>query len=154
MEFLGPLEKPEDIARLITGQMRNQSLFGHCFWPIERSCDGVLIGYCGLNPAPAGTPLEGQIEIGWRLARHAWGQGYATEAAATCLSWGFETLPVQSIAAMTVPANLGSQRVMERLAMTRRADLDFDHPALATSDPLRAHIVYSIGRETWSARNG
>ena len=154
MEFLGPLEAPEDIARLIAGQMRNQSLFGHCFWPVERLADNALIGYCGLNPAPAGTPLEGQVEIGWRFARHAWGHGYATEAAAACLDWGFASLSLYSIAAMTVPANLRSQRVMKRLAMTRRPGLDFDHPGLPEGDPLRPHIVYTIDHSIWKNRNG
>ena len=154
MEFLGPLETHEDSALLIAGQMRNQALFGHCFWPVEQRSGGALIGYCGINLAPEGTPLEGQLEIGWRLARHAWGHGFASEAAAACLAWGFANLPPSSIAAMTVPANLRSQRVMERLAMTRRPDLDFDHPGLPEGDPLRRHIVHAIDRDSWNARNG
>ena len=146
MELLGPLTTMEDARGLVSGQMVNQSLFGHCFWPIERRSDGRLLGLCGLNPAPKATPLEGEIEIGWRLASDAWGQGYGLEAARASLAWGWANLDVPTIAAITVPANRRSWGPMERLGMTRFPEEDFDHPALAPGDPLRAHILYRIAR--------
>lgn len=82
MEFLGPLPTLEDERSFVAGQIVNQSLFGHCFWAIERRSDHALIGLCGLNPGPKNTPLEGKMEIGWRLTHPAWGKGYAREAAA------------------------------------------------------------------------
>lgn len=89
------------------------------------------------------------MEIGWRLARNAWGQGYAREAAVESLRWGFGQVEVDAILAMTVRANSRSWKLMERLGMTYRPDLDFEHPALAESDPLRPHIVYAMEREAF-----
>ena len=146
MEFLGPLMDRDEAQQLVAGQMLNQSLFGHCFWPVERRSDGALLGFCGLNPGPKDTPLDGEIEIGWRLAWAAWGQGYAREAAEASLEWGFANLPNDSIYAITVEANTRSWGLMERLGMTRHTDLDFDHPNVPDGSPLKPHITYRIGR--------
>ena len=142
MRWLGPLMDRNDAQRLVDGQILNQSLFGHCFWPVERRSDRAVLGFCGLNPLPAGTPLEGKIEIGWRLARYPWGHGYAREAAEASLAWGFAHLSDPAIWATTVLANTRSWGLMERLGMTRQPHLDFDWPDYAVEDPLCPHIVY------------
>ncbi len=146
MEFYGPLESPGGAQHLVAGQIVNHGLFGHCYWPVQRRSDGALLGFCGLNPGPKNSPMEGKIEIGWRLAHAAWGQGYAKEAAAASIIWAWDNLNDDAIWSYTVPANTRSWGLMERLGMTRRADFDFDHPALAVGNPLRAHITYSINR--------
>jgi RimJ/RimL family protein N-acetyltransferase len=145
MEFLGPLMDLGACRELVDGQILNQSLFGHCFWPIERKSDEALLGLCGLNPGPENSPLEGKPEIGWRLAYTAWGQGYAREAAQATLDWAWRNMPDDEVFSMTVAVNLRSWRLMERLGMVRRPDLDFDHPELALGNPLRPQICYSIG---------
>ena len=146
MEFLGPPMSHEDGRVLVTGQLLNQSLFGHCYWPVERRADGAVLGFCGLNVGPEGSPWAGEIEIGWRLAHHAWGQGYAWEAARACLDWGWSNLAVSSIITFTVAANTRSRRLMDRLGMARRPERDFDLPDLPPGDPLRPHIVYRTNR--------
>ncbi len=151
MEFLGPRESPEDVQKLVAGQIVNQALVGHCFWPIERQSDSILLGYCGLQIGPAGTPLERKTEIGWRLAHPAWGQGYACEAALASLEWGFSNLSDEAIYAMTVTANVRSWGLMERLGMARRVDLDFDHPAVPDGSPLKRHITYRMDRPETAA---
>ncbi|TCM18518.1 RimJ/RimL family protein N-acetyltransferase [Novosphingobium sp. PhB165] len=152
MEFLGPLASAAQVAEIIARQQGFQRDYGHCFWAIERKSDGQFLGFCGLKPGPVGTPLEGRVEIGWRLAREAWGQGYARESAAASLDWGFTVFGADAILAMTVLGNSRSWGLMERLGMTRRHDQDFDHPALAPEDPLRPHIVYSITQAEWAAQ--
>lgn len=146
MEYLGPLmsrtEVDEAIARL-QGFQRDR---GHCFWAVERPADGAFLGFCGLKPGPDETPLENQIEIGWRLTRHAWGHGYAREAAEASLDWGWRTLAAETIMAMTVLGNLRSWGLMERLGMVRLPELDFNYSGLAADDPLRPTIVYAKAR--------
>jgi len=146
MEFLGPLQTREEIEGAIARQRAFQASHGHCFWAVERRADGAMLGFCGIKPGPADTPLQDRLEIGWRLRADSWGQGYAREAAQASLAWAFATLPDARIWAMTVLANERSRGLMERLGMTRHPELDFDHPALPEDSPLRAHIVYSIGR--------
>lgn len=118
---------------------------GFGFWAVERRDTGGFIGFCGLNRVNFPCPVEGEVEIGWRLARTAWGQGFAREAAQACLDWGADH-GLARIVSFTVPANVRSWGLMERLAMRRRADLDFDHPRLADDSPLKRHIVYVASR--------
>ena len=144
MRYLGPLTDEATSRAGYERMVAIEAEVGFCFWAIERKDAAAFIGFCGLLPGT--SPIEGEIEIGWRLARNAWGQGYAREAAAAALDWGWANLDTQSIVAITVPANVRSWGLMERIGMTRVVDGDFDHPNLAAGDPLRRHLLYRIGR--------
>jgi RimJ/RimL family protein N-acetyltransferase len=127
---------------------------GISFAAAERRSDGALLGMVGLAVVRFTTmasPLDGAVEVGWRLAREHWGQGYATEAARAWLAHGFEAMDVPEIIAFTAPANARSQAVMRRLGMRHDPGRDFEHPALPEGHPLRRHLVYAIGRRDWEA---
>jgi RimJ/RimL family protein N-acetyltransferase len=149
MEFLGPLETEDGIRAAISRQQVYQANLGHCYWAIERKVDSEMIGFCGIQPEPAGTPIAGLPDVGWRLGRACWGQGYAREAAQASLDWGFANLPDDAIWAITVFANTRSWGLMERLGMVRHHNLDFDHPRVPDDSPLKRHITYSIRRAIW-----
>ncbi|HEY0412367.1 MAG TPA: GNAT family N-acetyltransferase [Allosphingosinicella sp.] len=146
MRHIRPSTTRKESDEAIDRQRAMQAELGHCFWALERREDGAFLGFCGLRTSVPGTPIAGDVEIGWRLGRAFWGFGYAREAAAASLDWAFANLPVPRIVAITVPANTRSWRLMERLGMTRRPDLDFLHPTLPEGDPLRAHITYVMDR--------
>jgi RimJ/RimL family protein N-acetyltransferase len=144
MRYIGPLATRGDVRSTHDRMNGRLARHGHCFWAVERKIDGRFLGFCGLV---RGTPpIGGEVEIGWRLARHAWGQGYAREAAEASLSWAWRNLDRASIAGVTVAANVRSRALMERLGMIREPGGDFDHPELSSRDPLRRHIFYRIGR--------
>jgi RimJ/RimL family protein N-acetyltransferase len=122
---------------------------GHTFWVVERKADGAFLGFCGLKVAKvSGTPVDGEVEIGWRLREDVWGQGYAKEAAQAALQWAWANIDCARIVSFTIPANVASWGLMERLGMTRRADLDFSHPDFAADHPLSGHITYVVERPT------
>jgi RimJ/RimL family protein N-acetyltransferase len=147
MEHLGPLITRAEADVLLDRQRALQARLGHTFWALENRETGDFLGFCGLKIMPERIPgLEDVIEIGWRLRRDAWGQGYAREAADAAIAWGWANLPDDRIAAITTPGNVRSWGLMERLSMTRRHDLDFRHPNLAADDPLAPHITYEIRR--------
>ncbi len=118
---------------------------GWGLWAIERRADGEFLGWTGLNPVTFPCPVENDVEIGWRLARAAWGQGHAREAALAALAFGWE-LGLARIVSFTVAANTRSWGLMQRIGLDRREDLDFDHPRLAAGHPLRRHITYAGNR--------
>jgi ribosomal-protein-alanine N-acetyltransferase len=86
------------------------------------------------------------MEVGWRLARSAWGRGYATEAATAAVAFGFEALSLREIVSFTVVGNQRSRAVMERLRMTHDPQEDFDHPRLTVGHPPRRHVLYRLAR--------
>lgn len=144
--FLGPLQSRAESDALIDRMIAMEADLGYCLWAIERRADATFLGFCGLNAGPVGTPLEGGLEIGWRLARAYWGQGYAREAALACLDWTWANLAIEGLFSMTVPANTASWGLMERLGMFQLQGRDFDHPGVPDGSPLKRHIVYRIDR--------
>ena len=125
---------------------------GWGLWAIEVPGLAPFIGYVGLWPADyvTGDPM---VEVGWRLAREHWGNGYVTEAAREALRFGFEDVGLDEIVSFTVPQNERSWRVMERIGPQRDPSGDFDHPNVdaAAYPHLVRHAFYRLGRGEWRA---
>ena len=119
---------------------------GFGLWAVEVRDAAPFIGFVGLSIPRFQAPFTPCVEIGWRLAREAWGQGFAAEAARAAVAFGFNELGLQEILSFTVPENVRSRRVMERLGMKHDPAEDFDHPLLAEGHPLRKHVLYRLPR--------
>src|ERR1700733_12323986 len=139
--FPAPLDRAASDAMVdrIEDLFRRQ---GFGLWALEVSATAGFIGFTGLNPMPAGVPGAGGMEVGWRLARHAWHQGYASEAAAAAVDVGFNGIGLDEIWSMPAALNEPSQAVMRRLGMAPYAH--FEHPGVAAGHALRPHIVYRL----------
>ena len=149
MEFLGPVLTAADVDAAVERQNGFLARLGYCFWAVERRSDGAFLGFCGLKPGPADTPIAQDIEIGWRFARAYWGLGYAREAAEASLEWAWANLEVGEIAAITTIDNVRSWGLMQRLGLERSSREDFDHPQ--SIERLKAHITFRIQRpERWT----
>jgi ribosomal-protein-alanine N-acetyltransferase len=137
MEFLVP--RPDWAAR----QRAHWAAHGYGQWIVEIPGEASFAGAVGLGRVSYEAHFTPAVEVAWRLARAYWGRGYATEAARAALDYGFDTLGLGEIVAVTVPANLRSRRVMERLGMTRDPNDDYDHPNLPDG-PLKRHVLYRL----------
>ena len=140
---------PATLDRLASDRQadRIEALFGEQgfgLWALEVPGTAEFIGFTGLNPMPAGVPGAGGMEIGWRLARPAWHQGYASEAATAAVDVAFNGAGLAELWSMTATANEPSQAVMRRIGMTRSSY--FDHPAVEPGHPLRRHVLYRLPR--------
>lgn len=124
-------------------------------WAVELQGAAPFIGYVGLWPADV-LPGGPAIEVGWRLSHEHWGHGYATEAAREALRSGFEDLGLEEIVSFTVPQNVRSRRVMERIGLVRDPSGDFDHPNVdqVGYPHLVRHVLYRLSREDWRQREG
>jgi RimJ/RimL family protein N-acetyltransferase len=141
-EYLGDLLTPEQSAAAAARFQAQLDERGFGFWAVEVRGTGEFIGFTGLDQVDEGMPFTG-VEIGWRLARSAWGHGYATEAALAGLAFGFQALALPEILAVTTIGNLRSQAVMQRIGMTRDPAEDFDDPS-EPEGPLRRNVLYRI----------
>ena len=137
--------------RLLDLTMDGWTENGFGLWALERTEDSAFLGFTGLSRPSFEAHFTPAVEVGWRLARHAWGQGFATEAARAALAFGFGTLGLEEIVSFTVPANDRSRAVMERIGMHHDQADDFDHPKLPEGHPLRRHVLYRLRRSAWAA---
>ena len=146
---------PAPLSREASAQMiaRMQSAIderGWGLWAVDLG--GRCIGFTGITTPRFEAHFTPCVEIGWRLARDAWGHGYATEAARLALSHGFEALGLPEIVAFTTLANQRSRRVMEKLGMRHRPEDDFDHPSLP-GHRLQRHVLYRLSRDEYLERH-
>jgi len=121
---------------------------GFGLWAVEVPGVVDFAGFVGLSIPRFVAPFTPCVEIGWRLATERWGRGYATEAARAALAFGFGELGLREIVSFTVPQNLRSRRVMEKIGMTHDHAGDFDHPTVGTR-----HVLYRLGHESGMTRD-
>ncbi len=143
---LGGPPPPDESMAVIDRQSRWLQATGSCFWVVALRATGAAIGWCGIKPGPAGTPIAGKPEAGWTIHPDDWGEGYAREAARAVVAHHWTTTAHPDLWAITTPGNIASRGLMERLGMTRVPDADFNHPNLPDGDPLRRHLTYVIAR--------
>lgn len=111
-------------------------------WTVRRRADGAYLGFTGVSPLWPHLPPAPGLEIGWRLVRAAWGEGYASEAARASLRDIFQRTAAEEVIAYTHPTNERSQAVMRRLGFRREPTRDFE----------QAHdrsVVYVTDRADW-----
>ncbi|MFG1290845.1 GNAT family N-acetyltransferase [Xanthobacter versatilis] len=146
MEFLMPV--PDRAASDAVAERAEAHFTRHGFglWVVEASGVTDFAGYAGLVHVPYDEHFTPAVEIGWRFDPAFWGHGYATEAARAALAFGFDTLGLAEIVAITVPANRRSRAVMERLGMARDEEGDFDLPIIPVGHPLRRQVLYRLRR--------
>ena len=102
--FPAPLSLPESAA-FFDRIRRKFETEGFGLYALERRTDGELLGYTGLHRVTFDGPLYGRVEIGWRLRPEMWGNGYATEAARSCLRYA-SLSKMESIISFTALSNL------------------------------------------------
>ncbi|MEV1241386.1 GNAT family N-acetyltransferase [Nonomuraea sp. NPDC050022] len=119
---------------------------GYGLWALEVRESGEFIGFTGLVLQTFEAPFTPAVEVGWRLAKAAWGHGYAIEAAREAVRYGFDVAGLDEIVSITTVGNTRSRKVMERLGMTRDIADDFYHPRVPADSPQRPHVLYRLRR--------
>lgn len=144
MQFMPRLltrEQSDDFFRRIQAHFERH---GFGLAAAEHRATGAFMGFIGLLVPAFDAPFMPAVEIGWRLARPWWGSGYATEGAREIVRYAFDVLALPRLVSFTMPANLRSRRVMEKLGMTHDPAEDFDHPRLPEGHPMRRHVLYRL----------
>jgi ribosomal-protein-alanine N-acetyltransferase len=122
---------------------------GFGLWAVEIPGVTPFAGFVGLSVPAFDAHFTPCVEIGWRLGTEHWGRGYASEGARAALEFAFRSVGLFEVVSFTVPANLRSRRVMERLGMRHSPADDFDHPQLPAEHRLRRHVLYRLSRAAW-----
>jgi RimJ/RimL family protein N-acetyltransferase len=126
------LDADPDVMRFVTGgiptsreEIENEFLpaflgyyqryEGFGFWAAIEKASGEFLGWFHFRPRPDAAP--GEVELGYRLCKPAWGQGYATEGSRALIRKGFTESGVQRVTAETMAVNQASRRVMEKAGL-------------------------------------
>ncbi len=140
---------PEASDQMIDRIERHFQQHGFGLFAAELRQDQTFIGYIGLAVPSFDASFMPSVEIGWRLASEHWGRGLATEGAREVLRYTFEVIGLTGVVSFTVPANIRSRRVMEKLGMTHHSSDDFEHPRLPEGHAFRHHVLYRLHRGAW-----
>jgi RimJ/RimL family protein N-acetyltransferase len=150
------LHNDPDVMRHLTGgdpvsreeieREYRERFAGEGFWATEHRATGAFLGWFALHPTTDRAPDE--WELGYRLHKAAWGQGYATEGSRALIRKGFSELGVRRVWAQTMAVNLASRRVMEKSGLThvRTFHLDWDDPLPGTE---HGEVEYTLERAEW-----
>jgi len=148
MEFFpSPLTRQESDA-FVDRIERHFETHGFGLWAVELPGELPFVGFVGLAVPSFEAPFMPCVEVGWRLARAAWGRGIAPEAARAAVDFGFEEPGLDGVVSFTSTINLRSRRVMEKIGMRHSPAEDFDHPALPAGHRLRRHVLYRLSRSS------
>lgn len=151
MEFFASPQSREASDRSIDAWQAQFAANGWSNWALELRDTGEFIGFTGLSVPRRTFSFSPCVEVGWRLARNAWGHGYASEAASASLRVAFERLALPEVVSFTAVGNKRSRAVMERIGM-RNAHEDFEHSGLPEGHPLRLHCLYRITGAQWGKK--
>jgi RimJ/RimL family protein N-acetyltransferase len=146
MEHFPKLLSREESDLGVDGIIAHFAQHGFGLWAVEVPGEVPFIGFVGLSVPGFDAAFMPCVEVGWRLATPAWGKGYASEAARAALVYGFGAVGLDEIVSFTATSNERSQRVMQRIGMTRDPAEDFDHPRVPEGSPIRRHVLYRIRR--------
>lgn len=148
MARLGGVKELHEIEAKHAKSMALYAQHGFSFLFMIEKDTGEMVGHCGIKLVD--NPLaknQGDHEVGWLVREDRWRRGYAEEAMRAVLDWAFGRVAAPHVVALTSHANVASWKLMEKLGMVRRKDLDFDDPAYPPED--RTTILYSLTREQW-----
>ena len=144
MEFMPKCLSREESDQLADRIEAHFVEHGFGLYAAELHAERLFVGFIGLSIPHFEAPFTPCVEIGWRLSADVWDRGLATEGADAVVRHAFKTLGLQELVSFTVPANVRSIRVMEKLGMMRKPAEDFDHPQLPEGDQLRRHVLYRL----------
>ncbi|MEG9269636.1 GNAT family N-acetyltransferase [Qipengyuania sp. Mu-71] len=150
MARLGGVKELHEIEAKHAKAMAMYAREGFSFLFMIEKASGEMVGHCGIkrvdNPL---APNVGDHEIGWLVREDRWRRGYAEEAMRAVLDWAFTRIAAPHVVALTSHANGGSWKLMQKLGMVRREDLDFADPAFPAED--NPTIQYSLTQEQWES---
>jgi RimJ/RimL family protein N-acetyltransferase len=123
--------------------------YGFGFYTCELKATKEFVGSIGINVPDVKMHFTPCVEIGWRVAKQYWQQGFAYEAAQKCLEIGFTEFNLDEIVAFTAKCNRPSERLMQKLGMQHNVNDDFCHPKLDYNHPLNLHVLYRLSKHNW-----
>lgn len=142
MEFFPNILSKDETKKLYDVIRNEFKQYGYGLYAVEDKEHGNFIGFIGFHWARFESDFTPCIEIGWRLDKYAWGNGFATEGAKACLDYGFMNLGFDKIYSFTSKINVKSENVMKKIGLIKIGE--FNHPKLDKDSNLLRHVLYCM----------
>lgn len=142
MKYFPAIQTEAQTAEFVERMQKHYEVLRFCYFAVERLDTKELIGFIGLLEKTFESDFTPCIDLGWRLGKKHWGQGFATEGAKRCLEFAFGVAGLNEVFAICPEINLPSESVMKKIGM--RKIKSFQHPLLENDERLRTCLLYSI----------
>jgi GrpB-like predicted nucleotidyltransferase (UPF0157 family)/predicted acetyltransferase len=153
MEHFPSAQSLEEIQYLVDRIHKHYDEHNYTLYAVDLKSSHKFIGFTGLMSVPFKAHFTPAVEIGWRLAKEYWNNGYATEAAQAVLELAFNEHNLNEVVSFTALSNIPSQRVMQKIGLLHDCRDDFEHPKLPKDHPLSQHVLYRLSKESWQLSN-
>ncbi len=141
MKYFPKLLNIEDSKNFITRMQLHFEAYGFCYFAVDILDTDEFIGFTGMLHQNYESHFTPCVDIGWRLKKESWGNGYATEAAMACIEFVSDRLDIKEIYSIASLVNANSITVMKKIRMNYHSE--FQHPAVLNNEILRDCVVYS-----------
>jgi RimJ/RimL family protein N-acetyltransferase len=142
MEFFPGIVNSKQTEDFVDRMQRQFADKGFCYFAVDKLNDNQFIGFIGISEQTYESDFTPCVDIGWRLNQKEWNKGFATEGARRCLEFAFNDIELNNINAICPIINEKSQRVMEKIGMTKRQI--FNHSLLKNNHSLEKCVLFEI----------
>jgi len=149
MQYFSAPTTEEQTRQFILRMQTDFKERGYCYFAVDRLDTGEMIGFIGLMYQDYDVDFTPCVDIGWRLKKSAWRQGFASEGARACLDFAFTKLKLESVVAVATCVNIPSEGVMQKIGMQKVKV--FVHPRLIEDERLRDCILYEMKARDWKS---
>jgi ribosomal-protein-alanine N-acetyltransferase len=138
METLGGEKSREQTLQSLEKMIKHMDQHGFSYWILEEKQSHTFMGRAGLLH----TEIDGshEVELGYALLPEFWSKGLATEAAKEIIRIAFEEFKLDNIVCFSLPGNMASLRVMEKLGFS------FEKKCVYKELP---HVLYRLTADQW-----
>lgn len=142
MEFFPATQSREQTVAFISRMQAQLAEKRFIYFAVDRLDTGAFIGFIGMSVPTFIADFTPCVDMGWRLSRQSWGNGFATEGALRCLEYAFNELGIPELFAIAPKVNVKSEQVMQKIGMKKVKH--FKHPSLVNDAWLEECVLYKI----------
>lgn len=150
MKYFPSTQTLEQTEGFVDRMRRQFAQTSYCYFAVDTLINRQFIGFIGLSDSIFKASFTPCVDMGWRLSPEVWGKGLATEGAARCLAYAFQTLNLSAVKAIAPTINQPSIAVMKKIGMAY--ELTFKHPFLTHHPTLEDCVLYGIDQAAFDNR--
>lgn len=145
MKFFSSTRSKEQTLEFIRRMQAQFLEKGYCYFAVDRLDNSEFIGFIGISEQNFEADFTPCTDIGWRLKKSEWNQGFATEGAKRCIEFAFQQTALEKLYAVAPKINYPSELVMIKIGMRKVSE--FRHSLLANDTRLQHCVLYEITKD-------